>query len=128
MAREIKILFVLFILPLLFTGCASIFSSEYQSVGFDSDPKGADVYVNGNLAGRTPLTLEMKKMKSYIVKFKNDDKVSCEYIIDSKILAGWVLLDVLIMYPTIGLPLVIDAGTGKWNYLEPEYLHCKMKN
>ena len=53
---------VLLSVSLLFTaGCASIFKGTSQIVTFTSEPSGAEVLVDGNSMGKTPLTISLKK-------------------------------------------------------------------
>ena len=53
---------VLLSVSLLFTaGCASIFKGTSQVVTFTSEPSGAEVLVDGNSMGKTPLTISLKK-------------------------------------------------------------------
>lgn len=41
---------------LLLCSCATVFSDSSDTVRFDSSPPGADVYLNGQKIGRTPLS------------------------------------------------------------------------
>lgn len=99
---------------LLMLGCATLFNSGSQNVTMSSDPTGAEVYVDGNRRGQTPLTLELDNNSSHTVTFEMEGhkEVSCE--LGTSVGAGWVVLDVL-----GGLvPVIIDAATGKWKSLE----------
>ena len=43
------------------TGCASIVHGTRQNIPVSSDPAGASVYVDGELRGATPLTLQVRR-------------------------------------------------------------------
>jgi hypothetical protein len=47
----------------LMAGCASVLKGTQQDVKFDSNPEGAQVFIDGDLMGETPLTLNLKKNK-----------------------------------------------------------------
>ena len=42
------------------TGCATLFKSKTAVLQLNSDPEGADVYLNGNRIGRTPLPFKVR--------------------------------------------------------------------
>lgn len=50
-----------FVLIMLLSGCASVFSSTDQKMVFKSDPVGATVYLDGLAKGVTPLVLLVRK-------------------------------------------------------------------
>ncbi len=55
-------LFILAIASLfLMTSCATIFTGTKDSLRFDSNPKGAKVYVDGIEVGKTPCTTVVKR-------------------------------------------------------------------
>jgi len=117
-------LLLIAILPLLiFNSCAAIFKGTNDSVRFNSKPVDAEVFINGQYAGNTPLKLSLKSNKTYFIEIKKDGYTSCRYQITNEIGAGWVILDI------IGglIPVAIDAVTGSWYYLEPDYLNCRME-
>lgn len=49
------------------TGCATVVKGSHQGVPVSSDPPGADVLVDGNLVGQTPLKVEMKRKHDHLV-------------------------------------------------------------
>ena len=63
--------FVSFILAAGFlSGCATVFKGTSQNVTFNSSPEGASILVDGNVMGRTPQAISLKKnkYKSVIIK------------------------------------------------------------
>jgi hypothetical protein len=99
---------------LLLTGCATLFKGTNEKVNMQSSPIQADVYVNGLLMGRTPLQLNLAARKSYTIEFRAEGYQPRVYHINNRVGAGWVLLDVL-----LGLvPVIVDAATGAWYYLD----------
>jgi hypothetical protein len=60
------------ILSTLTTGCATVLHGSTQMVTFNSQPEGADIFVEGNLMGKTPATFNLKKNKYKTVEIKKD--------------------------------------------------------
>ena len=66
-----KILISAFTIASLFlTGCATIISGTNQTLTFNSDVDDVEVYVDGALIGKTPVSTSFKKNKVKSVMFK----------------------------------------------------------
>ncbi len=66
-----KILISTFAVAALFlSGCASIISGTNQTLTFNSDVEDVEVYVDGALIGKTPVSASFKKNKAQSVMFK----------------------------------------------------------
>ena len=91
-------------------GCATIFSAGPDPVSFRSDPAGADVIVNGEKLGETPITLQLEPSKTYTVTFHRDGYADVTTTLTTHVQAGWVVLDLL----TGLIGVAIDAATGEW--------------
>ena len=106
---------ILVLVAVLFvTGCATLFNRSSKTIPLSSNPAGAEVWINGSLRGITPLSLDLDNHKSHTVVFRREGyrDVICQ--LDSKVGAGWVILDIL----WGGLiAVVIDASTGQWRSL-----------
>ena len=115
-----KILLALSAIVLL-SGCALLFKGTNQTVPFNSDPAGAEVYIDGAKMGTTPLQIQLKVDRSYTVTFKKDGKERT-VILRNEIGPIWVVLDLF------GLaPLIIDAATGAWYELQPGQVNVDLK-
>jgi hypothetical protein len=101
------------------TGCASILGRKLHGVVVESEPPGADVYVNGMRMGRTPMTLELKADKAYNIEFRKSGYEPVTRFVNTRIVGGWIMLDVA----TGVLPLVFDAATGAWNQLDQKHIN-----
>jgi hypothetical protein len=93
-----------------FLGCATIFSPGPDPVDFGSEPQGAEVIVNGKNMGMTPVTLQLRPEKSYMITFRKDGYEDATITLATHVQAGWVVLDVLVGV----LGVAVDAATGKW--------------
>ena len=96
------------------TGCATLFKSKTAVLQLNSDPEGADVYLNGNRIGRTPLPFKVSHTKPVTISFRKQGYEDKTYIINTKIGAGWIILDCFGGF----LAVIIDACTGNWYSLE----------
>ena len=92
-------------------GCGTLFNSSTNAIAVSSTPSEADVYVNGNLVGATPISVELDNhQKAQTITVNKDGFREATCTIATGVGAGWVILDIL-----GGLfPLIIDAATGEW--------------
>ena len=59
-------------LSLSLTGCATIFKGTTERVSLNSEPHGAEVYVNEAYVGDTPLRLKLETKHAYRIEFRKD--------------------------------------------------------
>jgi len=93
--------------------CGAIFNSGPQKVTFNSDPAGAEVWIDGSRRGSTPVILDLAKNKDYTIVMKRDGYGDATASLSKKVSAGYVVLDVLGGF----IPVVVDAATGSWYVL-----------
>lgn len=102
-----------------FTSCATIMRGDRRDVRFNSEPQGADVYINGDFFGRTPIVLQLKAGHSCTVEFRKEGYRTEIRQLKSRIKAEWLILDVI--FGTV--PIVVDAITGSWRDFKPDYFN-----
>lgn len=92
----------------LLSGCATIVTGTFQEVGIDTVPSGAEVFVNGDSVGLTPVTVDLDQdTDPYIVLKKagySDTRVKLK-----KGANGWLVLNV---FTGIVPGLIFDAWAG----------------
>jgi len=111
------------ITSLSFGSCATLFGKKSHALAVGSDPAGAEVYVNGFKMGNTPLELNLKADKGYTIEYRKEGYQSVTRIVNTKVGAGWIVLDVL-----GGLiPIVVDAATGNWNKLDQDTVNAVLE-
>lgn len=95
----------------LFSGCATLFKGDSSRLGLTSNPQGAVVYANGaEICSSTPCSVKLKSGGSVNLLFKKDGFKEKTILVNNKIGALWVVLDIV-----AGLvPIIIDAATGSW--------------
>ena len=109
-------------LSILLSGCATLFAPKSNPLALSSEPRGAEVYVNGFRMGTTPVELSLKPDKSYTIEFRKEGYESVTRVVNTKVGAGWVVLDVL-----GGLiPVIIDAATGAWYKLDQDAINAAL--
>lgn len=72
MLEEFKMRNAILAVALIFfsTGCTSIIKGTDQTLTFSSEPSGAEVIIDGNSQGKTPLSVKLKKSKYQSVMVK----------------------------------------------------------
>jgi len=101
------------------TGCATILKQKTRVVNFDSNPQGADVYIDGDRVGQTPFPYTLSNLKSVNITFKKDGYLDKTYIINTEVGGGWVIADIF------GLTLInilVDACTNNWLNLDTTFV------
>ena len=111
------------IVSLSMSGCATILKQKTRAVSFDSEPQGADVYVDGNRVGETPFALNLSNLKSVNVTFRKDGYEDKTYIINTKVGGGWVVADI---FGLVVLNILVDACTENWLNLDTSYVKVLM--
>jgi len=101
----------------VFSGCATIFKGDSSKLGMTSNPQGAIVYANGaEICSSTPCNVKLKANNSLNLMFKKEGFKEKTILVNSKVGAVWVILDIL-----GGLvPVIIDAATGAWFEFDPD--------
>lgn len=107
---------VILVVVFSLVGCATLFKQKSRTVAFNSDPQGADIYINGNRMGKTPLPMNLSNLKAVTVTFKKEGYEDKTYIINTKVGGGWVVLDCLGGF----IPVIIDAVTENWYNLDTD--------
>jgi hypothetical protein len=102
------------------SGCATIFRGEHRQLSIESEPKAAQVYINGIYYGRTPLRIELRPNQSYTIEFKKEGYETEVRRIKNEIGVGWIVLDVISGF----VPVFIDALTGAWYDLDQKYVNA----
>ncbi len=109
----------LFVAP----GCATVFSGSTDAVNFSSEPTGANVYVNGQMLGKTPFEVVLKSDQSHNVEFRKSGFENKTVVLTNSVGAGWVVLDIV-----FGLiPVVVDAASGAWYGLDQDHVAAALE-
>jgi len=106
------------------SGCGVIFTSSHQVVTFDSDPRGAEVILDGMPIGRTPMQVSVDNRRSHMVAFEMEGAYPAMCQLQASVGALWVVLDVLF---TGLVGIIIDAATNGWTTLQANACYVRMQ-
>jgi hypothetical protein len=106
----------------LLPGCATVFKGPNEHVSLNSDPRGAEVYINDAYMGDTPLRIKLEARHGYRIEFRKEGYKPKVVTISNHIGAGWVVLDVI----TGLVPVLIDAVTGSWYGLDQTHVNAAL--
>ena len=121
--KKIISVFVLVSFIFVFSGCATIFTGGKGTVNATSNPKGAEVFINGISYGKTPVRVKLKTKKEYEITFKKAGYKPVTKRITNKVGAGWIILDVI-----MGLvPVIVDAATGAWYQFDQKTVNAMLE-
>jgi hypothetical protein len=107
-----------FVVAVLSTGCAAVLGSHQKTFDLQSNPQSADVYVDGNRLGATPLQVKLDNHKNYTFVFRKEGYKDASCSLNKATGAGWVIFDVV----TGLIPIIIDAATNSWSQTQGS--HC----
>jgi hypothetical protein len=107
---------LLITLTFLIAGCGALFNGATTPVSMNSNPIGAQVLLDGDPVGATPVTIDISVKEEHRVVFRMDGYGDVTCILNRSVGGGWVILDIL-----GGLfPIIIDAATGSWYELSED--------
>jgi len=98
------------------SGCATIVAGGPDTIPIATNPPGAYVYVNGQVVGQTPMTLELDRGRSMADIRLYYPGFQPVQLARYKHLNGWVVGNLL-----LGLwPVIIDLATGNWQRFDED--------
>jgi len=103
-------------------GCCSIIHGTSQEVGLSSNPTNAQIFVNGVQKGTTPVTLDLERDGSHIIRLELDGYKPYEISL-TKNTSGWVWGNIL-FGGLIGL--AIDAIDGAIYNIQPDNIQANL--
>jgi len=96
-------------------GCATIIHGKNQTVSVSSTPQGADVLVDGQPRGKTPLKTDLRRGQSHVVEVTKPGYLS-ETVMTTTKLNPTPLLNAVIGG---GVGIVVDLATGSATDVTP---------
>ena len=108
--------FVLVGCVLALTSCATILNDKEPLVDISSEPAGAEVYVDGEYVGITPVEVPLSVHSNHTVVFRKEGYADRRFTVSNEVGVLWIILDVV----TGLVPLIIDAVTGDWLELKDD--------
>lgn len=109
----------------LASSCATIMNGPNQAVGVISTPSDADVWVDQQYVGKSPIVLQLTRNQNHMIHLELEGFESHDIILSRKV-SGWVFGNILIPGSIIGI--AIDAYTGAIYRLTPDQIHADLEN
>lgn len=98
------------------SACGALFNGGPANVTVNSNPAGAEVWVDGTNRGVTPATLQLSKGQNHTVTLRRPGYQETTVMLNRKLSTTYLILDVL-----GGLvPIIVDAATGSWYVLDTD--------
>lgn len=108
MKKNSLMLISLLFCALLQNGCATIMTGTFQGTEIDSEPSGAAVFVNGDLAGTTPCEVDLDQDTDPYIVLKKEGYADTRVTL-KKGVNGWLVLNV---FTGLVPGLIVDAWAG----------------
>ena len=120
--RKIVLLLTV-ITTLTLTSCATLFGPKSHALSANSNPPGAEIYVDGERMGITPLKLELDPSKTYSIEYRKEGFRSITKTVKGKVGVKWIVLDILGGF----IPVIVDAATGNWYEFEKDRINTNLE-
>jgi len=120
---KFQVSFLILLLLGILPGCATIVKGTTQSIPVASDPSRADVWVDGNLRGRTPVDLELKRKRNHLVTIEKAGHQSKSVPVVKDV--GGAVWGNILLGGLIGWG--VDATSGAQNNLNPKSISVKLE-
>jgi len=103
----VKRLFLFAVVLMFSSGCATILKQKSVDVAINTQPAGANVFLDGNRVGVTPLVLNLSHKRPVFLSFKKDGYEDMSHKIDNHIVPGWIVTSFI----CDAFPAIIDLAT-----------------
>ncbi|MBH0186502.1 MAG: PEGA domain-containing protein [Nitrospira sp.] len=114
---------ILMLVPLMLAfGCATIVVGDKQSLTFDSEPAGAQIFINGVSMGLTPATITIQKRnyENATVVFKKGGHIDQQATLHTKTICrygstAWPTSKRRRPWRTLPISIPTMPGPNRWN-------------
>ena len=100
--------------------CSTILNGSYQKVSVRANEEGAEIFVDGNNAGRTPAIIKMKRGDEHIIEIKKAG-FDTYRVTTGKTIAGMFWLNFCFF-----AGIIIDLATGNAYNVEPKIINAQL--
>ncbi len=114
--------FMISVVLLSNSGCASIVSGKTSSVDIRSNPEGAAVFINEMEMGSTPMIIDLKRKQRHTIKVVKDGYT--EEIRTTRKGFNWWFVGNVIFGGIVGI--IVDFATGAVYKVEPEKINISL--
>lgn len=102
-------------------GCGYLTAGSKKAISVQTTPTGANISTHP-ITGRftTPVTLMLSRKHSYTIVAQKEGYHDANFMIRKEIRPVILAADLLLSFPALFIPLIVDATTGAWNDLLPD--------
>ena len=121
---------ILFSTAILFlSSCATLIrgSKTSEIVKISGTPKDANIYVNNELVGKSPLNYKVKKRKEHVVRIEKEGDKDSNAVIETKLNPTWTAVSLVGNLWTFDLTSIIDFKKGSVNDIVTKEIKFKLQ-
>ncbi len=107
------------------TGCATILRGTGHGIGISSQPPGAEVIVDNQSYGVTPVSAKLRRKDNHHLQIKLEGYEPYEVILTRQT-SGWVFGNIL-FGPGVIIGIAVDAISGGMYSLKPDQVTAELK-
>ena len=115
MTTRFPLLVCFFSVPFL-GACGVLMNGTSTRIPVDSEPQGAEVWLDGVRAGVTPLHIQVANGAEHTIVFKRPGEEDQTVRLDRQLQGGTLAADIFL---TGFIGVVVDAATGGWYTATP---------
>lgn len=112
---------------MMMTSCATVFQGSRQEVQIQAEPSTAKIYVDGGMEGKGNVTVNLKRNQNHTIRVEADGYDTEHRKIRKKAQAGFIIADILFIYPSALTSIIVDAATGAWHKFEDDSLIIQLE-
>lgn len=105
------------------TGCGTMISGSTARVPITTEPRGAEIWIDGQYVGRSPLRATVRSSQRHLVVFRAPGHATQAVVVEPRVQGAYVILDVFF---TGLIGIVIDAATKGWYEPSPDRIHLRL--
>jgi len=123
---KFRVVTTLVLFCVLSISCASIFKGSSADIRVNSNPAGANIFINGIDRGVTPQTLSLKRNSDYLLTFKKEGYEDLNFEIFKKFDIGTAVVGNIFSWGLVGI--IVDVATGAAYSLTPADVEANLSS
>tara|TARA_R110002124_G_scaffold286453_1_gene467403 strand:- start:18385 stop:18879 length:495 start_codon:yes stop_codon:yes gene_type:complete len=123
-SKKFQVIPTLILIGILSISCATIFKGSSADVRVNSNPVGANIFINGIDRGVTPQMLSLKRNQNYLLTFKKEGYEDLNFEVFKKFDIGTTVVGNIFSWGLVGI--IVDVATGAAYSLTPADVDANM--
>ena len=109
-SKKFQVIPTLILIGILSISCATIFKGSSADVRVNSNPVGANIFINGIDRGVTPQMLSLKRNQNYLLTFKKEGYEDLNFEVFKKFDIGTTVVGNIFSWGLVGIIADVDAN------------------